>query len=86
MREVRAVEVPALVEGGVARRVEDVWNGPRVARRPLVEVVRNVERRRVWRRVLEVDDNNLCTANRTEPVSTLFASEGRNPAGVKKTD
>ena len=59
MCEVRAVEVSALVEGGVACRVKDVWNGPRVARRPLVEVVRNVEGRGVWRSVLKIDDYQL---------------------------
>ena len=57
--EVGAVEVLALCERRVAGRVEEVWDGPVVVRRPLVEVVRDVERGRVRRRVFEIDDDDL---------------------------
>ena len=66
VREVRAVEVPALVEGRVPSRVKDVWDGAVVVRRPLVEVVGDIERGRVRRGVLEVDDDDLRAANGRE--------------------
>ena len=55
VRQVRVVEVEALRVRGVARRVEDVRRRAVVVGRPLLEVVRDVERGRVRRRVLEVE-------------------------------
>lgn len=85
VREVRTVEVPTLGEGRVPRRVKDMWDSV-VVRRPLVEVVSIVERGRVQRGVLEVDDNDLQAANGREEkcaasVSLLFASQGKMRGG-----
>lgn len=58
-REVRPVEVVALGGRGVARGVEGVRRAAVVVGRPLVEVVRDVERSGIRRRVFKVDDDDL---------------------------
>ena len=74
MREVRTVEVSALGEGRVPRRVKDMWGGAVVVRRPLVEVVSIVERGQVQRGVLTVDDNDLQAPNRREEKCARYQS------------
>jgi len=61
MYDVRSVEVPPLIEGGIASRIEDVRRRTMIIRGPLQKVIRNIERGWVWASVLEIDNNYLGT-------------------------
>ena len=63
VREVRTIEVSALLRSGIEVGIEYAGCGPVVVHRPLVEVVRDVEGGRVRGSVLEVNDYDLWSAN-----------------------
>lgn len=59
MDKIRRVEVVPLGLSRVAFRPQEVGIVAVVVRRPFVEVIRDVERRRIGRRVFKVDDDYL---------------------------
>lgn len=59
MREIRSVKIIALFLGRVPRRIEDMRCLAVIIRRPLVEMVCDIESSRVGRRIFKIYDNNL---------------------------
>ena len=57
--DIRVVEIATFLLCGIPIRNENVGNVRMVVGCPLVEMVRNIERCRIGRRVLKVHDNDL---------------------------
>lgn len=57
--DVGVVEVAALLRGGITLGMEEVRLLGVVVGCPFVEVIRDVERRRIWRCVLKVNNDDL---------------------------